>query len=233
MRVLAVGAHPDDLEILCGGTLAKYASQGAEVFMAHLCDGSRGHMIIPPDELVKIRDGEARKSAALIGAKSLTLDVIDLDAYVEREVVVNMVEVIRATRPDVIITHAPNDYMPDHTVTGTIVFNASFIATLPHTKTKSPHYEKLTPVYYMDTVAGVDSIPTEYVDITDFLETKLKMMSQHDSQIQWLKHHDNADMLDFIETVAKFRGLQCGCKYAEGFTHANRWGRNQTKRVLP
>ncbi|RPI99153.1 MAG: PIG-L family deacetylase, partial [Chloroflexi bacterium] len=67
-RVLAVGAHPDDLEILCGGTLARYARQGDHVTMAIATDGSAGHMLIPPEELAGIRRAEAQAAAALIGA---------------------------------------------------------------------------------------------------------------------------------------------------------------------
>ena len=67
-RILAVGAHPDDLEILGGGTLARYARQGAQVSMAIATDGSAGHMLIPADELAEIRHDEAARAAALIGA---------------------------------------------------------------------------------------------------------------------------------------------------------------------
>lgn len=233
MRVLGIGAHPDDLEISCGGTLAKYASQGAQVFMAHLCNGNKGHMVIPPDELRIIRDNESKSSAKLIGATSINIDVDDMDAYLEREQIVKVVEVIRLAQPDIIITHAPNDYMPDHLAAGQITFSASFMATLPHVKTEHPFFEKITPIFYMENLGGANFVPEYFVDITGFLETKLKMMDQHQSQVKWLKEHDGTDFLDLIETSAKYRGAQAGVKHAEGFTRLNTWGRNPVTRLLP
>ncbi len=69
LRVLAVGAHPDDLEIICAGTLARYAQRGDQIIMAIATDGSAGHMEIPPAELVQIRYDEAKQAADLIGAE--------------------------------------------------------------------------------------------------------------------------------------------------------------------
>lgn len=233
MNVLAVGAHPDDLEILCGGTLARYAEEGHRVVMAHICNGNKGHHHIPPDELAATRDGEAVASSSVIGAEHVNIDIDDLDAYVEREQVLKCVDLIRAAEPDVIITHSPEDYMPDHSVSSRIVFDASFVATLPHVKTKYKHFDRVTPIYYMDTLAGVNFRPSEYVDITGTFETKTRMLSCHRSQLDWLKEHDKVDILQFIRTVAEFRGLQCGAGFAEAFSRVEKWGRNPVKRLLP
>lgn len=233
MNVLAVGSHPDDLEILCGGTLAKFVSEGHKVVMAHACNGNKGHHHIPPDELARTRDAEALKSSSVIGAEHVNLDIDDLDVYVEREQVMKCVDLIRRSEPDVIITHSPDDYMPDHTVSARLVFDASFAATLPNVKTEYKHFDRVTPVYYMDTLAGVNFSPSEYVDITGTFREKEKMLSCHKSQLDWLKEHDKVDILEFIRTVAEFRGLQCGVKYAEAFCRAEKWGRNPVRRLLP
>ena len=233
MNVLAAGAHPDDLEILCGGTLARYVKQGHSVVMAHVCNGNKGHHHIPPDELAETRDKEALRSSSVIGAEHISLDIDDLDAYVEREQVIKCVELIRRTRPDVIITHSPDDYMPDHSVSARIMFDASFMATLPHLKTEHGHFDRVTPIYYMDTLAGINFRPSEYVDITETFETKRKMLSCHESQLSWLEEHDKIDILEFIETTARFRGMQCGVKFAEAFSRVEKWGRNPVKRFLP
>lgn len=233
MNVLAVGAHPDDLEILCGGTLAKFAEEGHKVFMSHVCNGNKGHHNIPPAELAEIRDGEAVESSSVIGAKHVNLDIDDLDAYVEREQVLKCVDLIRGSEPDVIITHSPEDYMPDHSVSARLVFDASFVATLPHVKTGYRYFDRVTPVYYMDTLAGVNFKPSEYVDISGTFATKKKMLSCHRSQLDWLKEHDKVDILKFIRTVAEFRGLQCGVRFAEAFSRVGKWGRNPLKRLLP
>lgn len=85
----------------------------------------------------------------------------------------------------------------------------------------------------MDNVCGVNFLPTFYVDITATFETKKQMLSCHASQLKWLKEHDKMDMLETIEIVAGFRGLDCQAKYAEGFREYEVWGRRVAKRLLP
>lgn len=225
MRILAIGAHPDDLEILCGGTLAKYSSKGHKIFMAHLCNGDMGGKDIKPEELAKIRDKEAKKAASLINAEVLGPIAGDLDLYPTKEMRIEVVDIIRYAKPDIIITHSPDDYMPDHVITSQLVFDAAFTATLPNYKTKCPAYEKITPIFYMDTVVGLKFQPEIYVDITEFFEIKKKMLLCHESQYKWIKGHHLSDPINLIETMARFRGLQCGVMYAEGFVREKVWGR--------
>jgi len=233
MNVLAMGAHPDDLEILCGGTLAKFAKRGDKVIMAHLCNGNMGGKDIEPDELAEIRDKESKKAAEMIGAEVLGPLVGDLDLYPTKEMRIKVVDMIRYAKPDIIITHSPNDYMPDHTITSQIVFEAAFTATLPLYKTQQPAYEPIVPLYYMDTLAGIGFEPMEYVDVTDFFQIKKEMLLCHESQYKWLSDHHQSDSLNLIETMAKFRGLQCGVFYAEAFRPALLWGRLKAQRLLP
>ena len=124
MRVLAVGAHPDDLEILCAGTLARYKQAGHEVIMAHACNGDCGHFVIPPEELARQRAAEARAAAEILGAEVLTIpDMGDGDLRGDDvKARMAMVDIIRMARPDVIITHGPEDYMPDHVAVSELVF---------------------------------------------------------------------------------------------------------------
>lgn len=236
MNVLAIACHPDDLEIGCGGTLAKYASLGHNVTMVHVANGNKGHKVIGPEELRLIRAGEAQRSGALIGAKVFSMDVDDLLVKSDQDTLIyKLVDVIRTVQPDVIITHPPEDYMKDHMEVSKAVFDASFAATVPHyvTEVAVPDGLKPSPIYYMDTLAGVGFLPTEYVDITDTIETKIAMNAAHESQIKWLYEHDGIDFLDFVRTVSKFRGLQCGAAYAEGFVQCKAWPRLTTTRLLP
>ena len=225
MRILAIGAHPDDIEILCGGTLAKYSKQGHHVYMAHLCNGCLGSKDTPPETLAKIRDNEAKNSAGLIGAVTLGPIAGDLEIYPTRDMRIRVVDIIRQARPDIIITHSLDDYMPDHVTTGQLVFDAAFTATLPLYKTDYPAHEKITPIYQMDTVAGFCFEPDVYVDISDFFETKKKMLLFHESQYKWIKGHHQSDPVQLIEKMAGFRGLQCGVEYAEAFKKVRVWGR--------
>jgi len=234
MRILAVGCHPDDVEVACAGTLAKYHKLGNEVIICHVANGDKGHVIIKPKELRDIRTKEAEEAGALINAEVINLDVPDVEVYSEDKSIRDLVvDVIRYAKPDVIITHSPNDYMPDHVAVSKLVFDASFAATVPHYQTQNSFYPNITPIYYMDTLAGINFNPTEYVDISDTIEIKLEMLKKHESQIKWMKDHDHIDFVDFVRTVAKFRGLQCGVPYAEAFAQCMAWPKVKAKRLLP
>jgi LmbE family N-acetylglucosaminyl deacetylase len=234
MIVLAIGAHPDDLESSCGGTLAKFARLGNKVFMAHMSNGDVGHRIIPQDELASIRDEEAKKAGALIGAEVLYIGGKDLYVRSEdMELRNKTVDVIRYTKPDIIITHNPDDYMDDHNETSKLVFEASMAATVTHLHTENDGFWKLTPIYYMEKVAGINSFPTEYVDISEDIETKLNMLSQHQSQLKWAKEHDNIDFIETTRVFSRFRGYQCNVQYAEGFTYCMQFHKMPVKRYLP
>lgn len=217
LRVLAVGAHPDDLEILCGGTLARYARGEAAVIMAIATDGSAGHMLIPPDELAGIRREEAGRAAALIGADMHWLGFRDELLFEEIATRMRFVDLIRIARPDLILTHDPNDYHPDHRAVSRLVFDASFVSSLPNITTEHPCHPVVPPLLYFDTVSSANFTPTEYVDIADTYDVKRAMLECHTSQIKWLKDHDNIDVLDFIYIMSRSRGLQCGVAHAEGF----------------
>ena len=128
MRVLAVGCHPDDLEIACAGTLRKYVEQGAEVYMCHVANGDQGHVVIEPQELAAMRTLEAENAGKIIGAKEVfNLNVSDLQVNShDLDVMDAMADIVRFTRPDVIITHNDDDYMLDHKETSIIATNGSF-----------------------------------------------------------------------------------------------------------
>jgi len=234
MRVMAIGAHPDDLEILCGGTLARYVAEGHSVVMCHIARGDRGSYEHTREEIAAIRDDEARAAADVIGADYLALSVpdgeIDASSPEQRELVT---EAIRRARPDFVLAHAPNDYMTDHVEASRLALDTSFLATLPLFETASAHLPEPPALAYMETVTGNDFVPTEFVDISDFMAAKLEALDQHQSQLRWLADHDGVDMLDQIRTVSRYRGLQCGVEYAEGFVPCNVWLRARTRRYLP
>lgn len=235
MNILAVGCHPDDLEIGCGGTLAKYATLGHHVVMCHVTSGDKGHVSILPDDLKVIRFKEAQEAGYVIGAvEVLCLGVPDLEVNSNNpEIIKNMVDVVRYVKPDIIITHSLDDYMKDHIEVSKLVFDASFSSSIPHLVTDHIRYDKIVPIFYMDTLAGMNFIPTEYVDINETIERKLKALDCHQSQIKWMKEHDEIDFLDFVRTCSKFRGLQSGVTFAEGFRQCMTWPRVRTMRILP
>ncbi len=234
MNVLAFGCHPDDVEVNCAGTLAKCVKRGDKVTVCHVCNGNLGHEIIEPDELRAIRREEAKTAGKLAGIEVLTCDIDDVKVYsANKEHRDRVVDIIRKVNPDVIITHAPNDYMPDHVAVSQLVFDASFAATVPHYETSEKGAAKMAAIYYMDNLAGVGTLPTEYVDITDEIDLKLEMLESHVSQLKWMRDHDNIDFAEFVKTCARYRGLQCGVQYAEAFTQCLAWPKIMPKRLLP
>ena len=234
MNVLAIGCHPDDMEINCAGTLAKCVKRGDNVTVCHVANGDLGHAIIQPDELRIIRRDEARKAGSLAGIKVVTCDIGDVMVYEgSKEQRDKVVDIISECDPDFIITHAPNDYMPDHVAVSRLVFDASFAASVPHYKTSVDAVSKVTPIYYMDNLAGLGFIPTDYVDITDEIDLKLEMLECHESQLKWMRDHDHIDFADFVKTCAKYRGFQSNCAYAEAFSECLVYPKVQAKRLLP
>ena len=234
MRVLAIMTHPDDIELYCAGTLLKYKQRGDFVVGCHVANGNMGHVEIMPDELREIRDKESENSAKIGGFDILSLDVGDLTVdSTNIEQLEKVTKLIRDVKPDVIITQSPTDYCSDHVEVSKLVFKASFDASVPHFK---PHLGKacdVMPVYYAENDYGMDFMPTEYVDITDVMETKEKMLACHESQLVWIKDHDGVDLIDWLRMHSEERGSQCSVKYAEGFVPMIRSQRMRTYRVLP
>lgn len=233
--VLVIACHPDDMELACAGTLLKCKQRGDRVVVCHLSDGNLGHVVIPPDELAVIRANEAKKSAEIGGFDEVIWGGFhDLDIYDNnKEARDKVVDVIKKVKPDFIITHDPNDYMPDHTATSRLVFDASFTATLPNYASKVDGHATLVPIYYMDTLAGVGFNPTEYVDVSEHIDTKIQMLECHESQVTWMREHDGIDFSDMVKTCSRYRGYQCGAEYAEGFKQCHVYLKGTTKRYLP
>jgi LmbE family N-acetylglucosaminyl deacetylase len=237
MNILAIGAHPDDIEITCAGTLAKYAKTGHKIFMATTTNGNVGSATLPPEEIRKIRLKEAEESAAVIGAEYICLDYDDEMLFEDRSTRLAIINLIRRCRANVILTHYSNDYNPDHSLTGKMVNDVIVMTTVPNIKTEYPPLENTPCIYYFDTANGVGFIPNEYVDITDTFEIKKAMFEKHVSQVQWMKdNYKNDQSTGFsssIEIQARYRGLQVGVLYAEGFCLPRHSYRFTTKRILP
>jgi LmbE family N-acetylglucosaminyl deacetylase len=234
LRVLAIGAHPDDLELQCAGTLAKYALRGDHVTMAVAMSGDCGSATLPKKEIAAIRGEEARASAAVLGAEFLVMrDYSDGFLFSTEQTRLDFLNVIRQARPDVILTHSPNDYHPDHRMTAQIVCDVRIMITVPNIKTEAPPCETLPEIYFFDTMAGIDFVPQHYVDISRTFNMKKQMLACHKSQSSWLEDQYNMTYLDFIDCVGRFRGLQCGVPYAECFQVSPTWPKRAKGILLP
>jgi LmbE family N-acetylglucosaminyl deacetylase len=235
MNIMAIGAHPDDIEILCAGTLALYARQGHNVIMAPFTCGDMGDLKIPPRELARIRRDESEAAAAVIGARLLWPGVMDEHVFpndVQRQL---MIDLIREADPDVIFTHSPDDYHPDHRYVSQLVFDSYFQKGLPHIPGQSRPACRFggTQIYYMDTIAGIGFHPTEYVDITSVIDTKRRMLRSHESQFSAISELASRDIEQVMEIQARFRGLAGDCAFAEAFCRLESWQRGLSRRLLP
>ncbi len=240
MNILAIGAHPDDVETYCGGTLAKYAKQGHKIFTATSTNGNVGSATLSMEEIAAIRKEEARRAAAHIGAEYVCLDYDDEMLFEDRATRIAFIDLVRYCKADIILTHNPNDYNPDHELTSKIVRDIAVMIPVAKIPTKNKPYDKIPLIAYFESELGLGFVPDEYVDITNEFETKLKMCYEHKSQVAWMQDNykdqmgeDNKDFIDDIKTIALYRGMQCGVKYAEGFRLANDAYRVAPYRFLP
>jgi LmbE family N-acetylglucosaminyl deacetylase len=219
MKVLAVGAHPDDIEFLCAGTLAKYKRLGHEVAIAVATNGEVGSSTLSKAEIAAIRHDEA-----IIGAEFHWLGYPDEFLFNNAETRLRFIDLVRAARPDLILTLDPeNDYHPDHTTTGQIIWDTHVMVTVPNIKTDHPPCAKIPEIIYMDTSGGVNFIPDRYVDITADIETKRQMLLCHKSQDQWSMDMFGVTIVGMMESFARMRGFQCCCAFAEGFRTPPMW----------
>ena len=240
MNILAIGAHPDDVETMCAGTLAKYASQGHKVYIATATSGNIGSATHTMEEIAAIRKQEAANSAALIGAEYICLDYDDEMFYETKEVRLAFINLVRHCKADVIFTHSLHDYNPDHMLTSKIINDIAVMIPIAHLKTEEEPYDVIPSIWMWEPVAGMGFQPTDYVDITDYYETKMKMLNCMESQKAWMADNyaslreSEEGFFDTIRVMSEFRGIQCGCKYAEGFVRAMDGFRTRmTERVLP
>jgi LmbE family N-acetylglucosaminyl deacetylase len=231
-RVLAIAAHPDDIELSCAGTLARFVRAGSAVHLAIACRGDRGGAAGTNRALAERRAEEARRAAELLGAPLELLGLGDADVPVTPETRNTLIRLMRAVRPELIITHGPTDYHDDHVRVGHLSTHCAWFAASPGHDTGQPPLAAPPALVYMDNVAGINFEPTHLVDITETMDLKRRMLACHQSQ---LSRDDSgiSQIEDLAETLAKLRGFQCGVRYAEGFRAALLWGRRRPEPIFP
>lgn len=230
--VLAIGAHPDDIELSCAGTLARFLVAGSQVHMAVACRGDRGGNDGPDPALARVRGDEARRSAEVLGVTVELLELGDAEVADRPETRLRFLRLLRAVRPELIITHAPSDYHDDHVRVGELVTRCAWFAGSPGHATGQPPLAATPAVFYMDNLAGINFEPTHLVDISDSIGIKRRMLACHRSQLD----RDDSGigrLEELAETLARLRGFQSGVAHAEGFRPALLWGRRRAEPVFP
>jgi N-acetylglucosamine malate deacetylase 1 len=226
-RILSIHAHPDDAEILAGGTLARLAQLGHDVTIVSMTPGDCGSAEFSAEQVADMRRREAASAAALIGARYICAEFRDLAIFSHDASRRQVCEVLRRVQPELVLTASPIDYHCDHETTSTLVRDACFGASAPNYTTRSAQPAQplaaIPHLYFMDSVEGLDrdgrtQVPDFFVDITAQFDLKRSMLAQHVSQRNWLrKQHGIEDYLEQMELWTRSRGTQAGVKYAEGF----------------
>jgi LmbE family N-acetylglucosaminyl deacetylase len=191
LRLLVIGAHPDDPDKV-GGTMARYRELGHTVKFVSLTNGDAGHQTMGGGPLARIRAAEAKCSGEVTGSEYVTLDNHDGELMPTLEVRRQVIRVIREFKPDMVFAPRVDDYHPDHRATGQLVRDAAYMVTVPNVVALTPHLKK-NPVFV--SVEDRFSRPTPFspdvvVDIGSVVEKKVDMYHCHTSQMyEWLPYN--------------------------------------------
>ena len=222
--ILAVHAHPDDIEHLAAGGLAILAAKGHAIRIATLTAGECGSASTDLSDTARIRKAEAAASAFLIDAEYRCADLPDLGVFNDDPSRRAVTELIRWARPDVVITASPADYHPDHEAASQLVRDACFAASVPNYRTgPSAALDAIPHLYFMDPIGGRDREGRRIVadfgaDIEAGFAMKQQMLSAHLSQSEWVaRQHGIDDHLGSMTAWSRRRGRDFGVTVAEGF----------------
>ncbi|MBN2289611.1 MAG: PIG-L family deacetylase, partial [Candidatus Glassbacteria bacterium] len=220
-RVIMIGAHPDDSEHYAGGTAALWAEQGAAVLLVSVTNGDAGHQSQGGGALAKRRTAESRRSAEILGVESLVMDFHDGELEPSLEVRKAVIRAIRSWRADIVISHRPYDYHPDHRYTSQVVQDAAFLVTVPCI---CPDVEPLgwNPVFLFfgdSFLKPMPFSPDVIVDVGPAMDKKVRSFAAMESQVfEWLPWLEGK--LESVPASESGRLEWLGQQYAEHFERA-------------
>lgn len=184
LRIIVFGAHPDDCELSSGGTAAKWASLGHQVRFVSCTNGDIGHWGMAGGPLARRRLAEVKKCGEILGTQPQVLDIHDGELTVTLENRRTICRLIREAQADIVISHRPNDYHPDHRNVGMLVMDAAYMVTVPHFCPDVPHLAK-NPVFLFsedefqrpnpftaDVVVGIDEVVEKKLAAVEALESQ-------------------------------------------------------------
>ncbi|WP_182868487.1 PIG-L deacetylase family protein [Rhodopirellula sp. JC639] len=231
--VLAIAAHPDDIEYLMVGTMLQLAHRGWDLHYVNLCDGSRGSTTMDRDECAKTRLAEAQDACKKMGATFHAPIYPDMAASYTFENLAKVTAIVRTAKPSVVLTHSPSDYMEDHEIACRLAVSAAFSHGMPNLVSDPPvppFFEPVT-VYHCQPVGnrtplGELVMPHFFVDHSDLIDKKVELLACHASQKEWLDESQGMDsylqtMRDINAETGKMSGK---FRYAEGWRKHLHWG---------
>ena len=190
LRVMAIGAHPDDPDVNMAGTIRKFVLEGAKVRMVSVSNGDKGHRTMPPDELAKRRYAEAQESARVLGVeKYLVLGGHDCELEVTMEWKKKLTKVIREFAPHLIFTHRTCDYHADHRAVAQLVMDVAYFLGVPYWCPEVPVPDVMPAVFFMRDRFSMprELRPDVVLDVTDVQDVVADALCCHESQFfEWL-----------------------------------------------
>ena len=222
--VLSLGAHPDDAEFFCTGTLALLHQKGWDVHIATMTPGDCGTVQYSREEISRIRRAEAAKAAGILDGTYHCLECGDIFILYDRPTLLKAIEVLRKVKPAIVFTTSPSDYMVDHEMASKLAQTACFACGVVNVETPGAEpFEPIPHLYYMDPAEEKDKFGTgikagTIVDITGVMDIKEKMLCCHESQRHWLMtHHGMDEYVNMMKKSGEKRGREINSGFAEGF----------------
>lgn len=229
----AIGAHPDDIEFMMGGTLILLQKVGYKLHCMTIGNGSCGTATLSRKEIIKIREKESRNAAKFLDAEFHKSLVDDIDIFYEKELLAKVGALVRDIKPTIMLVPAPDDYMEDHTNTSRLAVSAAFCRGMRNFQTKperSP-IEGDVAVYHALPYGLKDNFghkvyAGQYVDISSIMDLKRELLSMHQSQKEWLDVSQGLNSyLNTMQEMSEEVGNLSKCfKYAEGWRYHNHLG---------
>jgi len=226
---IAIAAHPDDIEFLMAGTLLMLKQAGWEIHYLNLASGNCGSNDYNSAATTSIRDTEARAAARILGAHFHPNLTDDLEILYNLELLRGLAAVIREVKPDVVLTHSPQDYMEDHTNTARLAVTAAFTRGMPNFRTTParPPTEDDVVVYHAMPISLRDElrrlvIPGAFVNTAPVHKTKHAALASHKSQQRWL---DVSQGMNSYLLAMEDLSLSVG-RMSRRFKHAEGWRRH-------
>jgi LmbE family N-acetylglucosaminyl deacetylase len=227
--VLAIAAHPDDIEFVMAGTLCLLRDAGWWIHYLNLSTGNLGSVGRSQAETTRVRGREAHAAAKLLGATWHPPLCNDLEIFYDDRTLRRLCAIVREVRPQVILTHSPQDYMEDHMNTARLAVTAAFAREAPNYRTVPSRKATSSPVtiYHASPHGLRDGLrrrvpPGAFVDTTTVHDRKRAALACHASQQQWLDATQG--MASYVRTMDEFsRALG---KLSRKFRHAEGWRRH-------
>lgn len=215
-KILFIAVHPDDETLGCGGTILKHKSQGDEIYWMIITAPTKNHPYGFSDQVIKERNELIRNVAEKYGFNrtiqcgfpTQMLHAVDL-----RELVVSLDSYINEIKPNIIYTMFRNDVHSDHRVAFDAVYSCTKSFRKPFIE-RILMLEALSETEFAPAIPSTSFVPNVYVDITDFMDEKLEIMSMYKPE---LMPEPYPRSLSSIDALARVRGSRCGVKYAEAF----------------